>query len=147
MIAKPRPCTCLRLRRASRAITQLYDDALAPAGLRATQFALLRTLERDGTLTISSLAQALLLDRTALSRNLEPLAAQGLVGVATGSDARVREVALTEAGRAALSEAAPLWNDAQERVARRVGRDRLDTLYAVLGDLESLHPGQSGQGQ
>ncbi len=75
--APPAACVCGRLRRATRALTQLYDDAMAPAGLRITQFSLLRTLERQGPLRITELAAHTLLDRTALSRNLEPLARQG----------------------------------------------------------------------
>ena len=133
-------CACGRLRRAARALTQLYDDAMAPAGLRVTQFSLLRTLERDGALRITDLAARQLLDRTALSRNLDPLVERGLVAVAAGKDARTREVALTPKGAAALRRAEPLWKHAQEDVARRVGKSRLETLIAILGELESLHP-------
>src|SRR4249919_2845813 len=88
-------CTCGRLRRAARALTQLYDDAMAPAGLRVTQFSLLRTLARRGSTRITELAAAVLLDRTALSRNLDPLAARGLVAIVPGRDARTREVEIT----------------------------------------------------
>jgi DNA-binding MarR family transcriptional regulator len=140
--ARSPACACSRLRRASRAVTQLYDDALAPAGLRVTQFAVLRTLERDGRARISALAHALLLDRTALSRNLEPLVERRLVAVVPGTDARTREVTLTAAGRAALAAAEPHWRDVQQRVAARIGGDRLDALYGVLKDLEALHPAE-----
>ena len=133
-------CACGRLRRATRALTQLYDDAMAPAGLRVTQFSLLRTLARSGPAHISDLAAAQLLDRTALSRNLNPLVERRLVKVAPGSDARTRVVELTRAGRAALRAAAPYWQDAQTQVAKRLGRAKLDTLIAVLADLETLHP-------
>lgn len=133
-------CTCARLRRATRAVTQLYDDALAPSHLRTTQFALLRTLARQGPLTIGALAHALLLDRTALSRTLEPLLGRSLVAVVPGSDARTREVDLTADGRAAIASAEPHWQAAQARVAGHLGRDRVDALYALLHDLEALHP-------
>jgi DNA-binding MarR family transcriptional regulator len=135
------PCTCSRLRRATRAVTQLYDDALAPAGLRVTQLSLLRTLQREGTLRIGDLAGRNLLDRTALSRNLDPLADRKLVAIAPGRDARTREVKLTRQGIAAIAAAAPHWERAQQEVARQVGRGRLDALYAVLRDMEALHPG------
>ena len=137
---RPVSCTCNRLRRASRAMTQLYDDALAPSGLRVTQFALLGALAGSGRRTISALAGALLLDRTALSRNLDPLIERAWVEVTAGADARTREVALTAAGRNALEEAEPHWSAAQARVAQRIGRDRLDALYALLAELEALHP-------
>ena len=92
------PCACGRLRRATRALTQLYDDLMAPSGLRVTQFSLLRTLERTGPQHITALAAAALLDRTALSRTLDPLVDQGFVAVLPGRDARTREATLTRAG-------------------------------------------------
>ena len=138
------PCACSRLRRAARAVTQLYDDALAPAGLRVTQLSLLRTLQRLGTLTIGELAARNLLDRTALSRNLDPLAARNLVAIVPGRDARTREVTLTRHGTSAIAHAAPYWERAQREVARHVGRDRLDGLYDVLRDIEALHPAPAG---
>jgi DNA-binding MarR family transcriptional regulator len=139
------PCACSRLRRASRAITQLYDDALAPAQLRATQFGLLHTLGKRGPLRITELAAALLLDRTALSRNLDPLCERGLVEVTAGADARTREVALTAAGRRSLATAEPHWLAAQQAVARHIGSNRLRTLYTLLAELEALHPAPPSQ--
>lgn len=136
----PPPCTCSRLRRATRALTQLYDDALAPIGLRVTQLSLLRTLQRNGTLRIGELAARNLLDRTALSRNLDPLVARKLVAIVPGRDARTREVALTRQGLALLDAAAPHWERAQREVAKHIGRERLDTLYGVLRDMEAMHP-------
>ena len=138
-------CACGRLRRATRALTQLYDDAMAPAGLRVTQFSLLRTLARDGALRISDLAERLLLDRTALSRNLDPLVEQGFVDVRRGNDARTREAVLTRRGSAALRAATPYWARAQKVVAARLGREKLDALIAVLGELESLHPSKRSE--
>ena len=138
------PCTCSRLRRATRALTQLYDDALEPVGLRVTQLSLLRTLQRLGTLTIGELAARNLLDRTALSRNLEPLAEKRLVAIVAGCDARTREVTLTRQGTAAIAAAAPHWERAQREVARHVGRARLDGMYEVLRDIEALHPAPAG---
>ncbi|MEP7208343.1 MAG: MarR family winged helix-turn-helix transcriptional regulator, partial [Casimicrobiaceae bacterium] len=133
-------CACGRLRRATRALTQLYDDALTPAGLRLTQFSLLRTLSRVGTTRMTELAATLLLDRTALSRNLDHLAARALVAITAGRDARTREVAITAAGKAALRAAQPHWERAQAEVAKRLGNAKLETLIATLGEIESLHP-------
>ena len=139
--AAPSPaCACGRLRRATRALTQLYDDLMAPAGLRVTQFSLLRTLARQGPMRINELASAQLLDRTALSRNLDPLVELGHVEIVRGQDARARDVAITRAGTAALRAAEPHWTRAQKEVARRVGADKLDALIETLGELESLHP-------
>ena len=139
--APPSPaCACGRLRRATRALTQLYDDAMAPAGLRVTQFSLLRTLARDGPLRISELAARQLLDRTALSRNLDPLIDLRYVEVVPGRDARTREAPITRAGASALRRAEPYWSHAQAQVAKRLGRDKLDALISTLGELETLHP-------
>ena len=134
------PCVCGRLRRAARALTQLYDDLMAPAGLRVTQFSLLRTLAARGPQRMSALAAAALLDRTALSRTLEPLAGQGLVRIAAGRDARTREVSLTRAGTAALARATPHWERAQASVARRLGTQKSDALIGLLREVEALHP-------
>lgn len=133
-------CACGRLRRAARALTQRYDDLMAPSGLRVTQFSLLRTLARAGPLRISELAAQQLLDRTALSRNLDPLVDHGFVQIQPGGDARTRVVALTRAGVKALSAAEPYWQRAQREVEARIGAQRLGALVATLGELESLHP-------
>jgi DNA-binding MarR family transcriptional regulator len=136
-------CTCGRLRRASRALTQLYDDLMIPSGLRVTQFSMLRTLEREGTPTMSRLAQTLLLDRTALSRNLDPLVERGLVQILTGRDARTREVSLTRSGALAIRAALPHWKRAQAQVSARIGTAKLQALVATLDAIESLHPDRS----
>jgi DNA-binding MarR family transcriptional regulator len=139
--ALPSPaCACGRLRRATRALTQLYDDAMAPAELRVTQFSLLRTLSRSGPMRISELAAAQLLDRTALSRNLDPLVERRLVHIAPGRDARTREIELTRTGRAALRAAMPCWERAQKQVAKRLGTAKLEALIMMLSEVEALHP-------
>lgn len=134
------PCVCGRLRRAARALTQLYDDAMGECGLRVTQFSLLRTLDTRGPMRITALAAGMLLDRTALSRNLEPLVADGLVTIAAGRDARTREVSLTRAGRARLAAAQPCWERAQAEVSRRLGSPKVANLVGLLEDVEALHP-------
>ena len=118
---------------------------MAPSGLRITQFSLLRTLARDGTPRISDLADTLLLDRTALSRTLDPLVERGLVSIVPGHDARTREVSLTRAGEKALSAALPHWKRAQLKVASKLGPDRLEALIATLGVIEALHPDPGGR--
>jgi DNA-binding MarR family transcriptional regulator len=137
-------CTCGRLRRATRALTQLYDDVMAPSGLRVTQFSLLRTLAREGPSRMSALAEVLLLDRTALSRTLDPLVARGMVAIVPGHDARTREISLTAAGEKALRVAERYWLRAQARVADRLGARRIDALVATLRELEALHPDPGG---
>ena len=138
------PCTCGRLRRAARALTQLYDDLMEPSGLRVTQFSLLRTLATRGPGRMSDLAKTLLLDRTALSRTLDPLVERGLVAIAPGRDARTREISLTHSGARAIRRATPHWQRAQARVATQIGADKLDALIATLAAVERLHPDPGG---
>jgi len=108
------PCACTTLRKASRAVGRLYERHLAQAGLSATQFAILRALERRGATNLRPLADELVMDRTSLYRAIAPLERDGLVATeADGSDARARRASLTEAGRARIAEALPHWRAAQ----------------------------------
>ncbi len=131
-------CVCANLRKASRAVTQLYDEALQPAGLRATQYTLLVALSLAGSITITDLAQKLVMDRTTLTRNLTLLEHQGLVTIAPGIDQRTRMISLTNRGREALKKALPLWEQAQKRVVSGLGHNRWDTLLMDLSDVVSL---------
>jgi len=114
-------CVCVNLRRATRALTQLYDSALAEAGVKVTQFSLLRAIERSEPAAINTLAEDLDLDRTTLARNLLPLQRDRLVTLATGDDQRVTEVRLTAKGRKAIAQALPLWQQVQGEIVERLG--------------------------
>jgi DNA-binding MarR family transcriptional regulator len=124
-------------------LTQLYDDVLRPSGLRITQFTLLMVLRGRGPMSINSLAEATVTDRTTLTRNLAILEERGLVRSQPGSDARVRIMELTEAGDEVAMSAYPLWQKAQALVARRMGQGRLGQLLADL----SLAVGAATEGQ
>lgn len=125
-------CLCFNVRKSARAITQLYDDALRPTGLRATQFSLLVALRRLGAVTINRLAETLVMDRTTLTRNLRPLEKEGLIQVLPGGDRREREITLTAAGQTTLNKALPLWRQIQTRVRRRLGSGRASRLLQDL---------------
>jgi DNA-binding MarR family transcriptional regulator len=131
-------CACANLRKASRAVTQLYDEALQPSGLRVTQFTLLVALSLTGSISISDLAQQLVIDRTTLTRNLALLEHQGLVAIAKGDDQRTHLVTLTNQGREALLKALPLWERAQAHIVSGLGGERWNTLLAELSDVVSL---------
>jgi DNA-binding MarR family transcriptional regulator len=129
-------CACNQLRRATRGVTQLYESALAPSGLKVTQLPILVGLGHVGDLSVSTLADALALDRTTLTRNLKVLEARGLVRTSESSDdARVRMVALTLEGAEVLSSALLRWEEMQHVVEERFGRDRLTALYRELDAL------------
>ena len=131
-LAPLRSCTCFNLRKASRAITQLYDEFLRPVNLRATQFSLLGLLAQTGALRITTLAEAAVMDRTTLKQNLDLLERDGLVRIQPGADARVREVSLTPAARGRLLAALPLWEQAQAHLIGRLGPTRSQRLLADL---------------
>jgi DNA-binding MarR family transcriptional regulator len=114
-------CACANLRRVTRAVTQLYDEALRPRGLRATQFTLLQVLARRGAVTQGSLANFLATDSTTLSRTLKPLTAAGWIRGFAGGDRRERHLELTPAGRRALERATPAWEAVQGRLRKRLG--------------------------
>jgi DNA-binding MarR family transcriptional regulator len=136
------PCACATLRRAARAVTAAYDAALAPSGLRITQFGILRKLARLGPLPVTRLAAEAALDRSTMGRNLNPLERRGLVRIEVGNvDQRERVAYLTAAGEAAIEAALPYWRKAQERIAALVQpsaigelADQLDALGAREAD-------------
>ena len=125
-------CTCDRLRKLTRRITQHYDTRLAPAGLRVTQYSLLAHLVRGGPTPMSELARLMEMDRTTLTRNLKPLADAGLVDIAPGADARRRVVSATARGREARSGARELWRRAQDEVNQALGAEQVAALHAAL---------------
>ena len=127
---KANACACFNLRKAARAVTQLYDDALRPSGLRATQWSLLMVIRARGVVAVSELAEHAVMDRTTLTRNLKPLERDGLIRIRPGEDRRVREVTLTRRGQAALGRAYPLWREAQAGLAKRLGSSRLAQTVA-----------------
>jgi DNA-binding MarR family transcriptional regulator len=126
------PCNCLYLRQATRRVTQLYDRALAPLDLRATQYALLREIERHAPVALNPLAEALVMDRATLGHNIRPLEARGLVRVAVGKDRRSREVSLTAAGRKTLGEARRHWRRAQRAFEAEIGGETAEKLRSLL---------------
>jgi DNA-binding MarR family transcriptional regulator len=129
-------CPCLRIRRASRHITQLYDHVLAEVGLTANQFGLLAYLFRAATcggLSIGSLAEQAGVDPTTLNRNLKPLEAKGLIADAPAApDSRVRVVSITKKGRMVLQKALPLWRKARKDVEKALGAPELSKLNELL---------------
>ena len=134
-------CACASLRSAARAITQLYDDALRPTGLRATQLGLLMAASASGPLSITQLAEAMHTDRTTLTRNLRPLEKRELVRVTPGDDRRVRTVEVTDAGREAVAQALPIWREVQKEVVAGLGLSRWSRMRSDLDVCASIARG------
>ncbi|WP_238333534.1 MarR family winged helix-turn-helix transcriptional regulator [Luteimonas marina] len=127
----PTACTCFRLRKLSRLLSQRYDAALAPAGLNVNQFSILRRAERP-RYTIGSLAAELGMERTTLSRDLRHLVDAGWLRLVAGDDARRRHVVLTAAGRRTIERALPLWRGVQDEVERDLGATTVAKLHVDL---------------
>jgi len=108
------------MRKVSRAVTQFFDEALDPTGVRSTQLALLVAVATHDRPSLTDLGDILVMDP---SRVVKPLHAQGLLATATGADRRRRTVTLTDAGWTLIAEAVPLWRGAQERLLAGLGPD------------------------
>lgn len=130
-----RTCVCFNVRKASRAVTHVYDSALRSVGLRATQFALLSAIKILQPVTVTHLAQATITDRTTLGRNLKLIEKKGLIRMLAGEDLRERNVYLTERGEGAVAKGISLWEEAQTRLTEQLGEERVERL---LNDLSLL---------
>ena len=129
----PEECNCFAVRSAARYVTQLYDQFLAPAGLRSTQFSILAKLKRSGPLTINALADEMVMDRTTLGRNVQPLERDRLIRIETApSDRRAKELHLTKVGEKRLQAGLKAWAKAQARFEANFGAKRAAELRMLL---------------
>ncbi|MFQ5778621.1 MAG: MarR family winged helix-turn-helix transcriptional regulator [Terriglobia bacterium] len=126
------PCACSNLRRASRAVTQLYSQELRKVGLEPTQFTLLLALSRVGQMTQGSLATRHAIDSTTLTRTLAPLRKKGWIEAKPGADRREKLLRLTHAGRRQLRRALPHWQRAQRRLRGALGEVKWEPLQATI---------------
>jgi DNA-binding MarR family transcriptional regulator len=126
-------CVCLAARQTARHVTQFYDQFLAPAGLRTTQFSILAKLKRKGPMTINALAADLVMDRTTLGRNILPLERDGLITIEPMTcDRRSKELHLTKAGDKRFEAARREWIKAQARFESTFGSKRTAELRELL---------------
>ena len=141
-INKTRGCLNFQLRRTSRLLARYYDDALRPFGLRITQFNILAVLAQTGPITITALADFVGLERSALARNLKPIARKQFVTIVPGKDKRTRTVKLASAGRRKLKETLPRWDQAQTKLVEKVGRDDASALLRAVGKVDETLRGE-----
>jgi DNA-binding MarR family transcriptional regulator len=134
----PATCMGMHVRRASRILTQVYDDALRPVGLVSNQFTLLVAIHLNESTPITQLAQGLFTDQTTLTRNLKLLEQRGLVAIEPGEDRRIKLVSLTVAGREALTQALPLWEQAQSKVMAHFSPEQWEMLLSLLSDVKTV---------
>ena len=129
----PLLCANASLRRAARAVSQLYEEAFRGSGIRATQFTLLQVLDRKGEMRQNELDDFLAIDSTTLSRTLKPLEQRGWIASRPGEeDRRERWWSITREGRRELAGVRPRWIEAQKRLKTVLGEERWDNLLANL---------------
>src|SRR5262245_1894319 len=131
-------CACTRLRTAARLMTRAYDEALRPAGLNASQLAILSAADLDEATSIAELSKRLAMDRSTLSRNLRPLERARWIRLGVEGWKRSKTVQVTVEGRQRLKRAAALWKVAQTRFLRRFGKSEWKRLEADLRVVATL---------
>lgn len=127
-------CYCFAMRKVARAVTQIYDRALEPTGIRSTQFTLLVTMASSNAQTLTEMANALVMDRTTLTRNLKPLEKMGFIQTAEAKDKRSKAYILTQQGRDVVNRAVPKWKSAQARVNEALGESEAQMLLSKLDE-------------
>ncbi len=125
-------CTSFHLRKASRAVTQMFDEALKPCGLYSTQFTLLNAIFFSQPATITKLSKALIMDRTTLTRNLNPLKKNGWIEISPGEDKRTKTLSITSSGKKVLNDATLYWNQVQKQVVGKLGKKQWEELLNQL---------------
>lgn len=130
----PKGCTNLKLRQLTRLVTRHYDHYTAAAGLKTTQYSLLSHVEKLGPIRPGDLARSMQMDASTLTRNMQPLVAQGWLRIGAGEDARSRLVEITDAGRAKRVEGQRAWKLAQLALNERLGVERVAALHELLDD-------------
>jgi DNA-binding MarR family transcriptional regulator len=122
------PCLCSSFRRTTRALSQVYEEAMRPMGLRITQFTILQALERTGEVKQGRLGEILVMDSTSLTRTLRIMRQQGWIAERRGEDERERWLKLSKAGEAKLKIATASWEKVQARVQAKLGEAGWNSL-------------------
>ena len=129
------PCMCASFRRAARVLTQHYDAALRPLGLRATQFTLLQALSLAGEVSQGTLGEILSIDSTTLTRTLAIVERQGWIASRSGEDRRERLLSLSKAGTAEYNRALPHWEKVQQELRAQFGNKRWNELLNLTNEV------------
>lgn len=130
------PCYCIALRKLSRRLTAVYDEALAPLGITVSQFSQLRNIKHRQPVSLTELADLQELDRSTVGRNTKVLHRLGLVAMTPSpEDQRETMLTLTDEAIALLKRAMPIWNEVQERIEGKLEAAEFDRLLGALGDL------------
>jgi DNA-binding MarR family transcriptional regulator len=131
-------CISTRVRQLSRIVTRVYDDALRPLGITASQFTLLTQLAQQDGITAVEIGHTLDIEKSTLSRNLKRLLALGHITMDPPAGRRGRGLHLTPNGENVIKQAYPVWMDAQSRTVKTMGAESRTTLDSLLADAEKL---------
>jgi DNA-binding MarR family transcriptional regulator len=131
------PCLCANLRRATRVLTQRYDEALRPLGITITHFTILQALSLTGEVSQGRLGEILAMDSTTLTRTLAIMKKHGWVAMRRGADRRERLLSLSAAGKAQFKEVLPHWEAAQDEVRKQLGKKRWRNLMKLTNTVAS----------
>src|SRR5215813_1128515 len=127
-----RTCACFNFRKASRSVTQHFDQILSPCGIRSTQLVILISAQLLGPSSIARVARELVMDRSTLTRNLKPLLTMGLLRLTKPDSGKHKSVELTEEGLCALVKAEPYWERAQGHLVAQFGTENWNRTMADL---------------
>lgn len=129
------PCLCGSIRRTSRALTQFYEDALRPYGLRATQLTILQALSRTGEVSQRKLGKILAMDSTSLTRTLRIMRREGWILERPGKDRRERLLRMSEGGDKELKRVLPVWEQVQTGLRRQLGEQTWNQLFQLTNEV------------
>ena len=132
------PCLCASFRRAARALTQRYDEAVRPLGLRVTQFTILQALSLTGEVSQGKLGEILAMDSTTLTRTLEHMRRAGWVSRRRGADRREWRLQLSSTGRDQFRRALPAWKKTQQQMASQFGDERWHDLFQLTDQVTAF---------
>jgi DNA-binding MarR family transcriptional regulator len=136
------PCMCGSFRRTSRALTQSYERAFRPIGLRATQFTILQVLSRAGEVSQGQLGEILAMDSTTLTRTLEIMRRHGWIAERRGEDQRERRLSLSNSGKTKLNRATVVWEKIQSRLRGQLGDQAWNNLMQLTNQITELATAQ-----
>jgi DNA-binding MarR family transcriptional regulator len=129
-------CVGYRVRRLSRIISAIYDDAFGPLKLKISQFGILVMLARHGASSAADLCRLVMMDKSTASRNLQRMRRRGWISVVQDGAGPGQKVSLTPGGAQVLQKAFPLWRGAQEEATRRLGADGMKALEVVVARMK-----------
>jgi DNA-binding MarR family transcriptional regulator len=129
---------CSTFRRTSRALSQLYENALRPLDLRITQFTILQALSLAGEVTQNRLGEILAMDSTTLTRTLRIMRREGWIAERRGEDRRERLLRLAKAGETQFKRALPAWEKVQSRLRRQLGEQAWKNLFGINDQVTDL---------